>query len=466
MTLSKRLMLIVIQILSLTVYCTISSAADVQTRGEINDIKELVTKARAEQLAEQQHNKQREQRFTAAEDQLTSQKAQLSAKRHALQSEIDQLRHQFSKNEQQLANLKEQRRLEMGSLSELFSVVRQHAKELQSKLSGSVSGIDRQKQNLALINIVHAKTLPSLEELSDLWLALHDEIIASGEGAKVTIPLINQQGHTQLVPALRLGTFGVMTSDGYVNWSNTKQAANHYTIQPDNGPTLNSVSDLVTKGHQNFIVDPLQGKLISQLANQPSLTQRLSAGGTIGTIIIILLIVGLCISIVRGGQLSRAMFKVKQQLKTPHQPNDNPLGRVLNVYYNEKSRSVEALELRLLEVIIDEQSHLEKGLSMLKLLAAIAPMLGLLGTVTGMIDTFQVITQFGNSDPKVMAGGISMALVTTVLGLIAAMPILLAHNILSNQAESIKNILEKQGIGLVAQQAELDSQHPPMILAK
>ncbi|MEI8634040.1 MotA/TolQ/ExbB proton channel family protein [Vibrio sp. PP-XX7] len=124
------------------------------------------------------------------------------------------------------------------------------------------------------------------------------------------------------------------------------------------------------------------------------------------------------------------------------------------MYYTEKNRSVEALELRLLEAVTDEQSHLEKGLSMLKLLAALAPMLGLLGTVTGMIETFQMITQFGNGDPKVMAGGISMALVTTVLGLVAAMPMLLAHNILSSQAESIRLILEKQGIAIVAEQAE------------
>lgn len=144
------------------------------------------------------------------------------------------------------------------------------------------------------------------------------------------------------------------------------------------------------------------------------------------------------------------------QLKTPERHGDNPLGRVLSVYDKEKHRSVEALELRLLEVVVDEQSHLEKGLSMLKLLAALAPMLGLLGTVTGMIETFQVITQFGNGDPKVMAGGISMALITTVLGLVAAMPMLLAHNILSSQAESIRTILEKQGIGLVAAQAEND----------
>ncbi|MCL4124191.1 UNVERIFIED_CONTAM: hypothetical protein GTU68_045636 [Idotea baltica] len=102
---------------------------------------------------------------------------------------------------------------------------------------------------------------------------------------------------------------------------------------------------------------------------------------------------------------------------------------------------------------------------MLKLLAALAPMLGLLGTVTGMIETFQVITQFGNGDPKVMAGGISMALVTTVLGLVAAMPLLLTHNILSSQAESIRTILEKQGLSLVAEQAEKETINKPMGMA-
>ena len=194
--------------------------------------------------------------------------------------------------------------------------------------------------------------------------------------------------------------------------------------------------------------------MLEQLALTPSLTDRLQAGGVVGKVILGLLAIGLIIALVRGISLVIARQKIRAQLKNPEQAGDNPLGRVLAVYNKEQNQTVEALELRLLEAVVDEQTHLEKGLSMLKLLAALAPMLGLLGTVTGMIETFQVITQFGNGDPKVMAGGISMALVTTVLGLVAAMPLLLAHNILSTQAENIRNILEKQGIGLVAEQAE------------
>jgi biopolymer transport protein ExbB len=163
---------------------------------------------------------------------------------------------------------------------------------------------------------------------------------------------------------------------------------------------------------------------------------------------------------VRGVIIFNIRRKVAKQLSLIEPQLNNPLGRVIAVYDEQKPRSLEALELRLLEVILDEQAKLEKGLSMLKLLAALAPMLGLLGTVTGMIETFQVITLFGAGDAKVMAGGISMALVTTVMGLIAAMPLLLAHNVLSTQAENLRNILEKQGVALVAQQAEQGQTKP------
>lgn len=152
-------------------------------------------------------------------------------------------------------------------------------------------------------------------------------------------------------------------------------------------------------------VDPSRGVLLEQLALTPTLSQRLQAGGVIGNVILVLLGVGLIIALYRGAILATLRQKIKAQLKNPEQPGNNPLGRILAVYNKEQQRSVEALELRLLEAVVDEQNHLETGLSMLKLLAALAPMLGLLGTVTGMIETFQVITQFGNGDPKVMAGG-------------------------------------------------------------
>ncbi len=415
---------------------------------------DLVQQAKTENRTEQTHNVKREVDFKKTEQELKAEKAALVAKRNALQAEADKLSAQFSKNENNLARLEEKLRLETGSLGEIFGVVRQNAKEIRAELENSVTGVDRQQYASVIDDIVAAKSLPSMKQLIGLWHAMDEQIHASGEISTHDIAFIDGEGRTQTTSATRIGALGLVTEQGYVNWNNARKDAIAYQKQPDNGPTSSSLASIEQGDTAAVVLDPSRGTLLEQLAQAPTLQQRLEAGGVIGKIILVLLAVGLIIGVYRGIVLAIARQKIQAQLKTPNQPGNNPLGRILSVYNKEQNRSVEALELRLLEAVVDEQTGLEKGLSMLKLLAALAPMLGLLGTVTGMIETFQVITQFGNGDPKVMAGGISMALVTTVLGLVAAMPLLLAHNILSTQAENIRNILEKQGIGLVAEEAE------------
>ncbi|MCD6643497.1 MotA/TolQ/ExbB proton channel family protein [Vibrio cholerae] len=416
----------------------------------------LVQQATQEKAQQQQHNQQREAGFVQTAQELQAAKAELLAERNSLQKEADQLSSQFSDNENTLARLEETLRLETGSLGEMFGVVRQNAKELQSELDQSVTGVEPRAHQQSIDDVVAAKTLPSMAQLRGLWQAMSEEIRASGQVQTTEIQWLNGQGETQTVPALRLGSLGLISEQGYVKWDNARQQALSYQQLPSDFPTFSHIRTLVDGDVVTMKVDPSRGVLLEQLALTPTLSQRLQAGGVIGNVILVLLGVGLIIALYRGAILATLRQKIKAQLKNPEQPGNNPLGRILAVYNKEQQRSVEALELRLLEAVVDEQNHLETGLSMLKLLAALAPMLGLLGTVTGMIETFQVITQFGNGDPKVMAGGVSMALVTTVEGLIAAIPLLLAHNILSAQAETIRNILEKQGIGLVAQQAERD----------
>ncbi|EHZ7428275.1 MotA/TolQ/ExbB proton channel family protein [Vibrio cholerae] len=416
----------------------------------------LVQQATQEKAQQQQHNQQRETGFVQTAQELQAAKAELLTERNRLQKEADQLSSQFSDNENTLARLEETLRLETGSLGEMFGVVRQNAKELQSELDRSVTGVEPRAHQQSIDDVVAAKTLPSMAQLRGLWQAMSEEIRASGQVQTTEIQWLNGQGETQTVPALRLGSLGLISEQGYVKWNNARQQALSYQQLPSDFPTFSHIRTLIDGDVVIMKVDPSRGVLLEQLALTPTLSQRLQAGGVIGNVILVLLGVGLIIALYRGAILATLRQKIKAQLKNPEQPGNNPLGRILAVYNKEQQRSVEALELRLLEAVVDEQNHLETGLSMLKLLAALAPMLGLLGTVTGMIETFQVITQFGNGDPKVMAGGISMALVTTVEGLIAAIPLLLAHNILSAQAEAIRNILEKQGIGLVAQQAERD----------
>ncbi|EIP0121599.1 MotA/TolQ/ExbB proton channel family protein [Vibrio alginolyticus] len=413
----------------------------------------LLQKAQQENRQQQSHNVARESGFKQTEQELQAIKNKLVAERAALQAKADSLSVTFGENEAELAQLEEKLRLETGSLGELFGVVRQNAKELESELKSSVTGVDANSYQKDIDAIVAAKSLPTLTQLQAMWRSMEEQIKASGEMANVSFTLLNGEGREQTVNGVRLGSMALLDKTGYVKWNGQRGDAVNYLRQPENGPTANTIS---SGDIDALVIDPSRGILLEQLANSPTLADRLNAGGVVGKIILGLLAIGLLIALIRGASLMISRQKIMKQLKTPAQPGNNPLGRVLAVYQKDKHRSVEALELRLLEAVVDEQTHLEKGLSMLKLLAALAPMLGLLGTVTGMIETFQVITQFGNGDPKVMAGGISMALVTTVLGLVSAMPLLLAHNVLSSQAENIRSILEKQGIGLVAEQAERD----------
>ena len=415
---------------------------------------DLVSRVTQEASKQKQHNITRESGFKKTESELYSLKTELMAQKRELENETKRLSETFSENENDLARLEEKLRLESGSLGELFGIVRLSAKKLESELARSVTSADSQSYNDVIKSIVSASMLPSIKQLEDLWAAFEEQIIASSKIQPVEISYINGQGQTEKTNALRLGSFGLVGKSGYIKWDGQKRLGFDYSKQPDSFPTLTSIAPILSGELTPITLDPSRGIILEQLAHQPTLFERFQTAGIVGKIIVGLLVIGLLIAVVRGTVLMKVRHQIKGQLKNPESPGNNPLGRVLSVYIKDKDRTVEALELRLLEAVVDEQSELEKGLSMLKLFAALAPMLGLLGTVTGMIETFQVITQFGNGDPKIMADGISMALVTTVLGLITAMPILLAHNILSSQAETIRTILEKQGIALVAEQAE------------
>ncbi|MEC7233577.1 MAG: MotA/TolQ/ExbB proton channel family protein, partial [Pseudomonadota bacterium] len=195
---------------------------------------------------------------------------------------------------------------------------------------------------------------------------------------------------------------------------------------------------------------PSRGALLNLLLQMPTLTERINQGGLVGYIIILLGLGGIGIAVERIVRLDGIARTVKTQLASGQAGGDTPLGRVWSVYQNSDAKDVEALELKLDDAILKEIPPLERNLSLLKLLAGVAPLLGLLGTVTGMILTFQAITLFGTGDPKLMAGGISQALITTVLGLVVAIPLLLLHAAAATRSREIVQILEEQATGMIA----------------
>ncbi|WP_413283164.1 MotA/TolQ/ExbB proton channel family protein [Vibrio sp. MA40-2] len=414
-----------------------------------NSVLQVTKEAKKQALID---NKARETSFITKQQQLTELRDKLTAQRDSLQAAIDESTVRFSDNEQLLADKEKQLHLESGSLGELFGVVRQEAKALQVSLQDSVLSIDESKVLADVDAIIQAKTLPSKHQLYSFWSAFVDHINNGSTISSVDVDAVKDDGRLENKTVLRIGAFGLVDETGYLMWSEG-HGVRPYLVQPPLAPTSDTFSN-ASIAPNVISVDPTAGQLLDQLALTPTIWQRVEQGGVIGQVILGLLVVGLLIGLVQGGFLFVNRYKINAQLKDKQTIGNNALGRILGVYKYDESPNVEALELRLYETILDEQLKLDRGLSMLKLLAALAPMLGLLGTVTGMIETFQVITQYGNADPRMMASGISTALVTTVLGLVSAMPLLFIHNVLTSQAESVRSLLEKQGIGLVAERAE------------
>jgi len=202
-----------------------------------------------------------------------------------------------------------------------------------------------------------------------------------------------------------------------------------------------------------FPIDPTRGAMLALLVQVPDLKNRIEQGGLIGYVILIIGFVGLLLAIERLIVLFITARKVNEQLNND-EPDENALGRIMLVYKNNPEIDAETLGLKLDEAILKEMPKLQRGLWTIALLAAVSPLLGLLGTVTGIIETFQSITLYGTGDPRVMSGGISQALVTTVMGLLVAIPLLLFHGYLSSKSNTLIQILDEKSMAFVALLAE------------
>jgi len=263
-------------------------------------------------------------------------------------------------------------------------------------------------------------------------------------------------GAQEVLEFVRVGPFNLAFADGYLKYDSATKSISELQRQPEQGRYTSSAADLVdaTDGVVTFGLDVTRGNILELLVESPTVMDRIHQGGIVGYCIIGLGAIGFLIALLRFISLSSDSRKVSAQLKRDTASSDNPLGRVLAVYESNRNADTETIELKLSEAALKEMPGLTKGLLLIKVISVVAPLMGLLGTVTGMIKTFQVITLYGAGDPKMMAGGISQALMTTVLGLVVAIPMVLLHTIVSGQSRKVINILQSQSAGLVAEHSE------------
>lgn len=403
-----------------------------------------------DRIAQFKTNRAEQQRLLAAVMQQESQ----------LNEQSEQREKAFEDNEQKLSEMQARLTERLGNLKELFGVLQQVATDANGQFENSITQLHYPERSEFMLDFAQkmgqTSVLPSITEIEQLWFELHREMTVTGKVERFEYPVLLADGKEKSLPVTRIGAFNLVTERSYLQWIPETGRVLEYARQPA-GQYIARLARFYQQPETDFAtvaVDPTRGQLLSLLVKAPSLTERVQQGGVIGYIIIALGIVSVLIALGRLLALTVVKRKIEHQIKTPDAPGRNPLGRILSVYSEHREVDVDTLELKLGEAVLRELPKINRGLSLLKIVAAVAPLMGLLGTVTGMIVTFQAITLFGAGDPKLMAGGISQALVTTVLGLTVAIPTLLLHNLLQSRAELINALLQREGVALVAAQAE------------
>jgi len=432
------------------------TASFAQAADSSDTLGQLLNKIKSERISEARIDKKREAEFRSERADKASLLRKAKAQRVAEKARGTRLLEQHASNERRMTQLAADLVAAQGDLKEAFGVVRGVAGDATGIVAGSVISAQFPGRADELAAIGALKGLPGLAELENLWFALQTEMTESANISTFTTNVADVEGQTSERTVTRVGSFNLLDADKYLVYREdgvaelARQPGSH--IVASVAPYQES-----TSGYTALYVDPSRGALLNLLTGQATLEEKYHQGDTVGYIITAVLFLGLLIALERVVTLTLLSGKVSAQLKNTNNPTDNPLGRILKVYHAAKDTDVETLELKLDEAILKEIPRLERGISIIKVLAAIAPMLGLLGTVTGMIGTFQAITLFGTGDPKMMAGGISTALVTTVLGLVAALPLMLVHAVVSGRSKSLLHVLEEQSAGIIADHAEKES---------
>ena len=444
-----RKLMIVLAALSAALAAPQALAADT-----LDELLQEVRKSRSQLSAE---NQAREQRFLQNRNEQQALLRQAQQELAAAEARSDQLTEQFNANELQLAELNETLRLQLGNFGELFGVVRQVSGDTVGMIRSSlVTAQDNGREQLAE-RLAQVRGVPSMEELNSLRALLTEEMVRSGKVARFNATVTRPDGTQEEEELVRIGVFNLISGDRYFNYLPETNTILELARQPQ-GRYRKMAEELFTASPNTTVaaaVDPGRGSLLALLIQEPSLGERIDQGGLVGYVIIALGIVGLLIALVRWLYLGATGTRIRGQLKSVDQPSEkNPLGRILKVFDDNRDVDTETLELKLDEAILKEVPKLETWQGAIKVIAAVAPLLGLLGTVTGMIVTFQAITLFGTGDPKLMAGGISQALVTTVLGLTVAIPLVLLHSVVASRSKALIEVLEEQSAGIIAKQAE------------
>ena len=436
-------------------------AQEASAPSTMEELLELVKEGKAR---EQSENAKREKEFLDNKNQqaqLLEREKREEARQERIAAELEA---EFTKNEEILRVKDEAYKKELGSLIELFGHLQSTSSEAAVQFMGSLSSAEFGEERVIYLNELTAKMsetteLPDIEEIRQLWFELQREMIAGSEIVSFEADVIDVDGETTTCMVVRVGLFNAVCDGKYLEFAASKGQYAFLPRQPEGRytRTASNIASASINEQVTFGIDPTGptgGSLLANLIQTPSLSERAAQGKEIGYAIIVVGLLGTLLALYKLFVLYVMGRAVKKQADSKDLDQKNPLGRVLKVGEEHFSKDIDTLELKLAEAIMAERPNIERYIGVVKIISVVAPLAGLLGTVTGMIVTFQQITLYGTGDPKLMAGGISQALVTTVLGLLVAIPTTLLHSFANSSAREIVGVLEEQSTGILAERAE------------
>ena len=423
------------------------------------NLQELLEQTRSVRARQADVHAAREAEFLAKRDEQKALLAEALRERDAAEARSKALSTQFDANEERLAELDALLTQRLGTLGELFGVVRQVAGDGTAVMYSSLLSAQYPKRDAFFAELGKSKALPSIEQLERLWFEIQREMTESGRVARFESKIVDANGEPTSAEVVRIGSFVAMSEGRYLNYLPSVGALGVLPRQP--GGELTEFANTLQGAEGGYVqaaVDPSRGVLLTLIVQRPNLRERIEKGEAVGYVILFVGALGMLLAIYQTLYLLRTRWAVGRQLASLDAPRpDNPLGRVLGAIQpdpNTIEEDAEVVELRISEAVLREVPRLERFQAFLRLAVAAGPLLGLIGTVIGMIITFQSITESGSSDPRLMANGISQAMIATVLGLSIAVPLLFVNAGLASMSRGVVQILDEQSTGMLAESLE------------
>ena len=435
-------------------------AQEEKPQSQALSLDELLELVKSGKFAESEEATKRENRFNREKNRQQTLLANAKAERAKLESIATSLEATFEANEAKLNLLEDQLKTRLGSLYETFGHLQGVASDTEDYFKTAITSGQFGKDREVFLGDLAKKmgegvSVATIEEIEELWYELSRELVASGSVEKFKATVIDNDGESTIEDVVRIGNFNAVAEGKYLTYLSKRGAYETLPRQP--GRYLDGTYDIFDEdsGFVQFAVDPTGpqgGALLVNLISLPSFFEQIQYGRITGYTIILLFLIAIGVF----GWRFYALFTINGAVKKQaagESAAENPLSRIFALADQNKT-DTETLELKLAEQILIERAEIDQYIWVVRLIAVISPLLGLFGTIIGMINTFQAITLFGTGDPKTMAGGISEALVTTMLGLMCAIPATFMAAALSNYSKGILSILEEQSTGMVAVRAE------------